>query len=207
MPRRKVLRLRRLMLLRLAQPAPHRHPRHDRVRRANVVTAEDGRGSSTGCGVHHRARGRAVMVGRRPDAAGCAVSLAPRDILTYPRTSKRDAGRAQDHADRLLLEATLVGSAISLRRGISSALPGRTISTILLDSRTVFLLAGSRHWPAVSNTVSPSGKRGVISLPRNCSHCVFQRVSPFPLPGTHTFVTAVPSDRPGWRAWCGSECG
>ena len=109
MPRRKVLRLRRLMLLRLAQPAPHRHPRHDRVRRANVVTAEDGRGSSTGCGVHHRARGRAVMVGRRPDAAGCAVSLAPRDILTYPRTSKRDAGRAQDHADRLLLEATLVG--------------------------------------------------------------------------------------------------
>src|SRR5687768_11981700 len=43
--------------------------------------------------------------------------------------------------------------------------------TILPGSRTSALVLASRHWPAVSNTVSPSGKRGLTSRARNSRHC------------------------------------
>src|SRR5262245_19895667 len=46
---------------------------------------------------------------------------------------------------------------------MSSTWPGSTICTTLLGSRTILSLACSRHWPAALNTVSPFGKRDMIS--------------------------------------------
>src|SRR3981189_1803795 len=46
---------------------------------------------------------------------------------------------------------------------MSSSWPGSTMCTILLGSRRILLLARSRHWPAALYTVSPSGKRDMIS--------------------------------------------
>src|SRR6266446_3853789 len=58
-------------------------------------------------------------------------------------------------------------AAIRSPTGASSAV---TRITILPGSRTRRPPTGSRHCPAASRTVSPSGKRGVISRARNRDH-------------------------------------
>src|SRR5215813_5460754 len=60
-------------------------------------------------------------------------------------------------------------AAISLSRAMSTW-PGSTICTSLLGSRTILLLASSRHSPAAFITVRPLGKRERISLSRNRLH-------------------------------------
>src|SRR5215831_4509922 len=61
-------------------------------------------------------------------------------------------------------------TAISLSRAMSSTWPGSTICTSLLGSRTILLLASSRHSPAAFITVRPLGKREKISLSRKRLH-------------------------------------
>src|SRR5262250_3422142 len=60
-------------------------------------------------------------------------------------------------------------AAISLSRAMSTW-PGSTICTSLLGSRTILLLASSRHSPAAFITVRPLGKREKISLSRKRLH-------------------------------------
>ena len=52
-----------------------------------------------------------------------------------------------DNADRLLVEAALIGGDDGIEPRFIVGVAGNTISTCLLGSRTMLPLSRSRHWP------------------------------------------------------------
>src|SRR4051812_15680132 len=84
--------------------------------------------------------------------------------------SERYAGRLQRNQHGLLMEFLLVALRDRVESDALLRIIGKTIFTSLLGSRMITPRWSLRHWPRASITVSPSGKRGVISVARNAAN-------------------------------------